>query len=337
MRKISIILLLFVGLNLQAQYNQWWDACIKGNDWPQKMALSYYSINSHSTFTKAEKDTIRTILSSPWVVQTFGPGGQNKQICDFFLIFWNSNTTTSHATMTNTKTGNTLWWWYDRNKSYDKWNTTNPVDTCKNGWAACFSTDGFANFTRIGIYNGGWINHLPSLQYFTNLTAIFTASNNFNEPFPQENIKSSLTYIQINNCAHTGAAPNLSTCTNITSILFDINNFTGSTSELSSTVCTIYRMPGNNLTLNNQSIFAKGMTQHHIYNNSLPTSEIDELLLNMDNWYSGTNLMTANCVISLAGSNMGIPTGGVNNVHILSLLSKASSQGVSWTINIRTI
>lgn len=68
----------------------------------------------------------------------------------------------------------------------------------------------------------------------------------------------------------------------------------------------------------------------------LTTAQLDALLLEMDNFYTGSNLMTQNCTITLNNLNIQPPTGGASNTSIVSLIAKATSQGKTWTFLINT-
>lgn len=87
-----------------------------------------------------------------------------------------------------------------------------------------------------------------------------------------------------------------------------------------------------NLTANGLSITAlsKALTLITMSKMTLATARVDELLLSMDTYYVGANLMTANATITLNGTGVGVPTGGASNTNIVSLLSKATSKGNTW-------
>jgi hypothetical protein len=93
-----------------------------------------------------------------------------------------------------------------------------------------------------------------------------------------------------------------------------------------------------NLTANGLSITAlsKALTLITMTNITLSTVRVDELLSSMDAYYTGANLMTENATITLNGTGVGAPTGGASNTNIVSLISKATSQGKTWTFVINT-
>jgi len=55
-------------------------------------------------------ENILARLQEDYIILTFGPTGQNKDVCDFFLFLQNSNTSTPLVIRTNMKTGDTLRW-----------------------------------------------------------------------------------------------------------------------------------------------------------------------------------------------------------------------------------
>lgn len=78
--------------------------------------------------------------------------------------------------------------------------------------------------------------------------------------------------------------------------------------------------------------FVKSLLTFDCRENNLTIAELDELLLNMDTWYAGANLMINDCTLNFTGTGMPIPTGGDSNVNITSLVSKAVEQGKMWII-----
>jgi hypothetical protein len=92
------------------------------------------------------------------------------------------------------------------------------------------------------------------------------------------------------------------------------------------------------LTANGLSITAlsKALTVLTMSTMTLSTTRVNELLASMDTYYTGANLMTENATITLNGTGVGAPTDGASNTNIVSLTSKATSQGKMWTFVINT-
>jgi hypothetical protein len=335
--KKYLILLLLLSVSLFANPQ----GCI----WPRlstssfgyRMMLSYVAINNHSTFTQAQKDTITAILNTPSVVSTYGPAGQNKTVCDFFIYLRNTNVTTALTARNNIKTGATLNWWFDRTKAWDKWTQNNlPADTCKNGWVCIFSTDGFSRFTTFAINQNFFTENCPSLVYFTGVNTIFMFNNNsFSGNCPPLPSLSNIYSIQFNNNQFSGTIPSLTNCSNIISLYLNNNSFTGETPNIGGNKCIVIQFSTNSFTLNgaSSSSFAKAATSYAILGCALPTIEVDELFHNM-NIYFTTNAPTANHTVNTSGGTNGVPTGGVNNTDILALIALYTTAGKTFTATI---
>ena len=142
-------------------------------DWSEAMAISYLEINNLNTYTPTQRAVIKERLSEPYIVNTFGVKGQNKTVCDFFLFFENSNTSTPLNTRGNTKTGDVLRWNYGSGVY-----TQNDLPAeINNGVITVTSTDGFSDWTTFDIASNTFIGYIPSLEFHTNALTIFAFTN----------------------------------------------------------------------------------------------------------------------------------------------------------------
>ena len=186
--------------------------------WVNDMLLNYKTLNNHSTFTPAQEVLIRERLEEDYIVTTFGPDGADKTVCDFFLFFENSNTTSNLTTRTNTKTGDTLRWNYGAGNIYDQ-NNLPPQTT--NGVVTVTSTDGFAGWTIIDIQSNTFINHLPSLKYLTAIYTCYMDTNGFTGTIPEFNSTNCYRLLLGSN-NFTSINASLATCANIQR--YDVHN-----------------------------------------------------------------------------------------------------------------
>ena len=180
-----IILLLFIPLLTFSQFGNrlnskgfQWVQSDTDSTWVEKMAASYCNINSHSTFTETQIDSIKGRLAE--VEDVFGPDGLDKSVCDFFMYFQNSNTTTNLTTRTNTKTGATARWDYGA-MAYDQNNL--PAQTC-NGHISVTWTDAATTWTTFDLSYNTFINHLPSFATCTSLQYFYCRENSFSGALP---------------------------------------------------------------------------------------------------------------------------------------------------------
>lgn len=303
--------------------------------WPKTMMESYVTINApYVTYTQVEKDTIEGRLATGYMQTTFGPVGLNKTTCDFFMIFWNSNTSTNLTTRTNTKTGSTLRWNYGAGNIYSQNNLPAHINT---GIITVSSTDGFVGYLIIDFSTNNFIGNFPigSVQSFTQ---IYLSNNNFVANWTNRLLSSILNTLLISSNLFTGDFSNITIPANCTVIYLFSNSFNGSPPNITphSTNSLTYRAYSLGFTsASNLTTFRKAMGELRLDGNALPTSKVDELLHNMAVWYAA-NAPTTNCTINLSGATMGIPTGGVSNTDLVALQAIWTAAGKTLTITVRT-
>ena len=282
--------------------------------WPEKMLNSYVAINApYVTYTQVEKDTILGRLSTAYIISTFGPAGQNKTICDFMMIFWNSNTTTALTTKTNTKTGATLRWNYGNGHIYSQNNLPAQVNS---GVISLTSTDAFSGYTTMDL-----------------------SANTFRYKFPIGSLPSGLSIVYLHTNQFTGDWANKTLSSVITQLYLYSNQFTGGIPNVTPHITNVFNFraysPNNFSSASNVTIFRRAMTFFNIQSNALPTAKVDELLHNMNLYYTA-NVPTQNCTIDLSGATMGIPTGGASNTDLVALQAIWTAAGKTLTITVRT-
>ena len=369
-----------IGVNNSAMVGDMWGT---QKTWPQKMLDSYVSINSpYVAYTQVEKDTILGRLSQAYIVNTFGPSGLNKTTCDFFMIFWNSNTSTALATRTNTKTGSTLRWNYGGGNIYSQNNLPAQIN---NGIISVTSADGFGGWTILDLntnnyryklpigslptgltllslysnqFTGDWTNitlptglavlYLQSNQFtgdWTNKTLpsglgqLSLYSNQFTGDWTNKTLPSGLTILYLHVNQFTGDWTNKTLPTGLGQLYLQSNQFTGAPPNIAphATNGLNYQAQAPNAftTASNVTTFRKAMTVFNLQGNALPTAKVDELLHNMNLYYTA-NAPTQNCTINLSGSTMGIPTGGASNTDVQALIALWTAAGKTLTITVRT-
>ena len=205
---------------------------VTASTWPHDMMNSYVAINSHITFTQAQKDTIQGRLSETYIVNTFGPAGLNKSVCDFILFFWNSNTTTALSAKTETKTGATLRWRYPTVYSQN-----NLPGNITNGLISVSSTDGFSTWSVVDLHGNTFTGSLPSFQYFTGMTSFNGSSNNWTGNIASFAACILLSNFSLSGTTNTGILPSFAACTALTS--FDVNGTTFTGTLPSFSACTL--------------------------------------------------------------------------------------------------
>jgi len=96
-----------------------------------------------------------------------------------------------------------------------------------------------------------------------------------------------------------------------------------------------FRCYTNNLTLNISGSYQLALIELDYNTNDLPTAEVDEILLDLDTYFTN-NTPINNLTVNLSGAGMGIPTDGNNNANRLHLMAEYVSAGYTATITNNT-
>lgn len=114
-----------------------------GVTWSDQMLTSYLTINNHADYSNADKANILSHLEEEYVVNTFGPDGLNKTVCDFFISI--GIKTEAKGGSTISKSGETLRWNYGNGDIYTQNNLPTNISEA---FISFTSLDGFAGLTR---------------------------------------------------------------------------------------------------------------------------------------------------------------------------------------------
>ena len=192
-----------------------------------------------------------------------------------------------------------------------------------------------STLTNFAVYSTGltgvvtnWV--LPStLTYFavysTGLTGVVT-----NWVLP-----STLTYFNINSIGLTGVVTNWVLPSTLAAFYIYSTGLTGSLPQITThaTNALIYQAQSSSISDSVVTVFRKAMTVFNISNQNVAfsTVNIDKVLKALADWYQ-VNAPTANCTFTMNGVNMGIPTGGANNVDLLRLAQYYANASKTATI-----
>jgi hypothetical protein len=325
--------------------------------WSTDMMLSYLTINSHSTFSDPQKVLLKDRLTEAYIITTFGPAGTNKTVCDFFLFFENSNTTTNLTTRTNTKTGATLRWNYGAGNVYSQNNLPAQIT---NGVVTVTSTDGFGAWTSFDIDTNTFINHCPSFRYLTNVaTKINIDSNGFTGAIPDltyntkaiqlllgsnnfKTINTSLVgltalqqYDVHSNPNLTGNFPAITGITTLTQIRVDGTRITGNIPDLSANTNFVYLSTiGSKITGLNGTIPSSKMTNltfgSATYTSLLSSSEVGSIMHKLNLKYTASP-PTANLLLRLEGAGNGALIGDEANADLVAVKALFVTAGKTLT------
>ena len=151
---------------------------VRALSWSAQMADDYIATNNQCPWSNTQRDLIIDRLEETYVVDTFGPTGLNKTVCDFFIFIECQSTQGAliNAGRIVTKTGDTIRWNYGDGNIYNQ--NLLPAEI-NNGVITLTSTDGWGGLTNLTINNNFFINNLSGLRYATNITTIDVRNNRF--------------------------------------------------------------------------------------------------------------------------------------------------------------
>lgn len=299
--------------------------------WKTQMLDSYKSINSHITFTEEQEALILERLGEDYILTTFGRDGLNKTVCDFFLFFENSNTTTNLTARGITKTGDTLRWNYGGGNVYSQNNL--PAQT-NNGVITITSTDGFNAVTSLNLSVNTFTGGLFDLEYYMPaLTVLNVGTNAFAGAIPP--IPDTMVQFDISANSFTSGIPadfaDLPDMTefkcyqnyNLTGEI--VNTTAAPDSNLNTLDCLETKITGISLTS-----FSPVMVLLRVQSCDIPTVDLDALLAGLNTFHT-TYGAFANLTINLTGDFNGYITDGLLNTDYVALQALWAGAGKTLT------
>lgn len=307
--------------------------------WSHWMQYSYTDkINTHATWTSAQKALILGRLQEDYVVTTFGPTGANKADCDFFIYF--DTWVGLHASSRIDKTGASLRWNYGAGNIYTQNYLPSQISTTE---ITVTSTDGFGSVTRITI-NGQFRNNIPNLPYYfpnvTNLTMGggtissgtrlkgditswgFWKSTMIGYQLPQNDLTGDLTGWIV---PDTLWSINFAGCRFLTGAIPAYQaTWAGSTATaVDYSGCNFHAIAGTAFP------YTKAFTPNYS-GNLFSTAEITNFIDRLDTWYAA-HPPTANGTINISGAYSGTITGGDANTDLINLKATFVTAGFTFT------
>ena len=261
--------------------------------WQDIMVADYLSRNSHysSTYATWAESVLRTILSPDYTdgettgyyINTFGPSGQNKTVCDFLYLWKQDGASSSDS---GYKTGATPRY----NIGGSIYNSTGyPSHTPSGGteYVVYSSTDGWSGLTRIYLDAKNLTGEIPKFTG-ANIIRFYLFSNTFEGKVPSMHLPSCYTFqVQNNNLTAIG---DIDTDNSTTVFYFDINNISD-VSEFDMSKC-----------------LTSDISYYDFFSNNITSVGIDHLLSKIEAYYqlntptgSGTFRMSSNEAPSAAG------------------------------------
>ena len=185
--------------------------------WENRMLASYKALNPvQATWLTANPDIeaeFLSRLSSGYLYNTFGPGGQDKSVCDFVMLWTTSGDLGSSSV---TKSGAALRWDIDGAVTVQD-NLPAHTKGAGAGIITVSTTDGWAGLTR-------WE----------------TNTNPLNSPIPAFVGFTSLTHLHLYNTSVTGSVEPLAALTSLTQLYLSSTSVSGSVEPLAALTSLIY-------------------------------------------------------------------------------------------------
>lgn len=189
------------------------------------------------------------------------------------------------------------------------------------------------NYGSTGIKNislSGDIGNITSFRHIEQIKSFGVLTNWILPP---------VTGIRIYSCSFTGVLTNWTVSVNTTDFNLSSNGFSGSLPTITDHATNIidYQLHFNHLSDSNLTVFRKAMRFFNISDQyvAFSTAKINNVLKALADYYQ-TNAPTQNCVFTLSGANMGIPTGGASNADITRLVGYYTAAGRTATVLVRT-
>lgn len=293
---------------------------LSGKSWSKKMLDSYLQINlPYGTYTTAEQSLILERLKEDYIINTFGPAGQNKTVCDFFMCFFNSNTTTPLKTRANTKTGAILRWNYGGGNVYEQNDLPGQIN---NGLISVTSEDGFLNFQTFSLYNNFFIKIFPfgSIQ---NISILYLHVNEFEQDIENLNILPlQRLYLHVNK--FSGNISNWTLPDTMTHFYIYSNyRLTGICPSLKKNIIFyfLYNNVFTDIDIEN-SEFNISLSDINLNFNLIGTIKLNNLISKLKDFYF-ENIPSTNLIISMIGSQMGSMTNTTDATAIINYFTAA--------------
>lgn len=259
--------------------------------WSELMLVDYVATYDYITFTQTQKDSILARLSEDYVVNTFGPEGLNKSVCDFLIYMETSNTTTNMTAKGFRKNGDLIRWNYGNGDIFLQ--DEIPAYTCSTGVLSGTADDGMYKINRWLIDRNN-ITHSSGAHYVEDMSRLFYYQNDV----PDE--------IRVPNSSGL-------------SLLYGYSNVITSLVDYIQPSVTVFSFKLCPITSVGTLSFSQGVTLIDLSYCSLPSSEVNEVFADVDGFITTP---TADLTINTSnGSNEALP-GGATNTFLLSLSSK---------------
>jgi peptidoglycan/xylan/chitin deacetylase (PgdA/CDA1 family) len=318
---------------------------ITSRTWSELMQYSYTDvINTHVTWTTAQKTLILGRLQEQYIIDTFGPAGQNKTVCDFFIFLQVNPAYLTHIARTITKSGATLRWNFGGGNIYSQNNLPAQTSTTEVSFT---STDGFSGVTALSLNPNGFINNIFKITYyFPNATTIIIAGDangKMSGNISSFNFINTAAYINLSNNLFIG---DLSAMTIPDSCgYFDLNSnlFTGTAPSISANHlgggALLYYCYSNKFTGFGGSLVSRNTWDFQLGNNQINTTGITSIITKFNNYFSA-HAPTHNLSITLttgAHTTNGTITGGETNSDLVNLKAVFVNAGYTCTVTYNAV
>ncbi len=306
-------------------------------DWPVNMLISYESINNHATWNDTQRTNIASRLSEQHIVDTFGPSGTNKSVCDFFLYFDVHASGLTHSANTVTKTGNTLRWNYGDGNIYNQNNL--PAGESTNVITVT-STDGFSSVTAFNAVSTGLIGNIFNIPYYMpnvttiNLTNSYWLGWRMAGNMTGWQFKNTGQAIRLSGNAFTGDLVGTWVPDSCYAFIIDNNYFTGTAPEIRSSHSTVsglqYNITSNRFSNISWGGGVRNATIMNISNNCFSTPQITNFISSLKTFYQ-SNAPSANCTFTATGTYNGTIENGESNQNLIDLKGYFTSESYELT------
>jgi hypothetical protein len=256
----------------------------KRGGWADEMFASYLGRNPHATpSVGAQIELLSRLQPGGYLHTTFGPGGQNKIVCDFLKLFEFDGDLASRLVL---KTGALLRWDVDGTVYIGNDWPVHVHNPALPNMITLTTTDGWAGMTLFHCNGNNLVGVLPSFATCVNLVNFHCTNNNF-----------------------AGALPSFATCVNLVTFSCNGNNFAGALPSFATCVNLVnFYCYGNNFAIYTSETMQVSRLIHQAYTNDFDQASIDNFLIDYEAIKTPMALSGNNYTIRLEGGTNAAPS-----------------------------
>lgn len=273
--------------------------------WPEEMLASYLERNSHATLSiDARTELLLRLQPGEYLHTTFGPGGQDKVVCDFLKLFeFDANLVDRSVG----KTGDLFRWDVDNTVYFQNSWPVHTIDPAKPNVVTLSTTDSWVGLSLFYMHGQHLTNAFPTFADCSNLQSMYSGDNAFVGNLPSFE-GTDLYYFWCNSCFMTGLPASFSACGNLHTLGLNQNNFAGALPAMAGCPLTTLYADRNSIAIYVSEPIQVTRTLHDVHDNILDQASVDNVLIDYEVIKTPMALSGNNYTIRLEGGTNAAPS-----------------------------